>query len=94
MRFSIARADHSPYTFAASVEFDWSNATSNALSAGGRSVEVELKGVHRFYVDLMSRLHVWAYSASSIRFLIPAVLALGAVVTLLVKVIATYARAI
>lgn len=93
MRLSFYRADPSPYTFAASAECVWNSDKGTASSSGGTCIEVNVEKLQKISVDWASRVHVWTYSESSIRYLIPVVLALCAVASLFMKIIASYIEA-
>lgn len=80
-----------PWNFHMSPTFAWPDGST---SSGGQAIEVKITGRHRLFVQALAQIQIGIYSQSSIKYLVPVVLALLAVLTLFYKVFQAYSASI
>ena len=91
IRMSMQEYHLAPWNFYMNAELAWaSGGKMEAASSGGNSIEVKIAGFDRLLINVWTRLHVFAYSESSIRYLAPALLGIAATFVLVGKILAAY----
>lgn len=74
------------WNFTLALNVEWERGPGSVGSERGRNIQVSVVGWRRLLIQFQSMVHVYFYSASSIKYLVPVVLAFVAVARLSWKV--------
>ena len=88
---TLVEQSQSPWEFTIGVAASWDTEGGGSTSYSGNTLKVSIEGrLPKWRIELMSRLHLWAYTESSIRYLVPVFLGLLATLVLLLKEVTAF----
>lgn len=90
MMVSLIEQTDSPWNFTIGVSAYWDTAGGGSTSTSGNTVKVQILGGARRRIELVSRIHLWAYTESSIRYLVPVLMGLAAALVLVANVVSKF----
>ena len=79
-----------PWKFRLSVATTWERPIGGSISNSGETIEITVSGWDKFQIEARSLVHVWAYSKSSVQYMVPVLMGLTAAAVLTVKAILAY----
>ena len=90
MVLTLIEQTDSPWSFTVGVSAFWETAGGGSTSTSGNTLKVQIKGGVRRRIEFASCLHLWVYTESSIRYLVPVLLGLLAVLMVVANVASNY----
>lgn len=90
MLVTLVEQSQSAWEFTIGVAASWDTKGGGSTAHSGNTLKVFIEGRARWRVECMSRLHLWTYTESSIRYLVPVFLGLLATLVLLLKEVTAF----
>lgn len=87
---NLAQQTDSPWKFKIGVTAHWDLDGGGSSTSSGSMIDVHIEGLSRHRIESMSHMQLWAYTDSSIRYLMPVLLGLAATLAVVTNVVSSY----